>query len=215
MFNTTAEADQKLMNTVVFYKDSPVVCGGSSGRENKVLISLRELANKQSDWKNVAIFDENLDMKNVGSRLGYINCNIRGVPCTMYSRRSAIRKAHSTQGLSNENVLIDASPAFLRTIRESYSHRFFEYEHNGLKDTLINKYPTMNSVKRAFSQGSMFEMAFNRYLSISKDTAGLFKVNYKNTEIGWTEDFERFNVSKPWKYLDELFEETNMKVRFS
>lgn len=218
MFDTIAESDQKLANTVILYRDSPVVVGGSSGQDGAVSLKVREFnlkpTLKKHEWLTVSINDTDLNMKNLGGKLGYINIPYEGYFCTVYTRRVPIRKAQSTQGLSNVNVRVDVNDALYKTFSYMPPEVFMKYETiGGLKETMEEKFPSLMLIKMEAGKTNFIESAFHRHLSIHKEFKDLFKLRYKNQEIGWSNDLDQFTVSREYKYLGELFEENNMRVR--
>lgn len=213
MFDTVAEASQKLKNTVVMKDGLPIYVGDASGNDGAVKLEYKTLPT-MSGWKNCSI--GSVDMRALGERLGYLNVNYSGVRTALYSRRCPVRKSHSTQGLSNSNVAIDRIRKEVATKAGtvSYYPKFIDTLTWGVDEALQGNYPGLSTIRyRMGRDESVMDMAFSRLLSVGRDKTNLWKLNYKGHEIGWTDDLEVFHVEDSWRYLDELFEENKMKVR--
>lgn len=211
MFNTPQEAQQKLAGTVVLLDDKPVWIIGfqeNMKAEYRFLGQVFDGKRKEIDYKG-------WEFKNLGHRLGYLNFKYKGFDVATYSRRRAVRKSHSTQGLSDQNVYVDPSRSFAKEGILGLRYKFSQMENLGMEDTLLQKFPSLSSVRyKMAKEQDIFQMAFDHSLAVSRDGKGLFKLDYKGNEIGWSDDLERFTIQSEWRYLDELFiDEHRMKVR--
>lgn len=214
MFDTVEEAQQKISQTVVMYGDDPVFVVEVGGRAGRVTAHVRSLGDDMGVTRAIALSDPLWDVKTLGNRLGYINLEHRGVMASVYSRRIHIRRAHQTQGLSNTNVYLDQLKAIPDKGIEAYTYRFSTIHGKFMKETLQQKYPSLSKIKYMMAKNdSLAQIAFDPCLAVSKDFKGLWKLNYKGKEIGWTDDLEVFRIPSEWRYLDNRFDECGMKVR--
>lgn len=211
MFDTIAEADQKLTSTIILHKDVPVIVGGARGRDGKVTLTYREF--NTDKWNEESINSDSFNVHKLGAKLGYINTVVDGFLCTVYSRRIPVRKSHQTQGLSNVNVQINTSDSVIKVLGKSPGTQVFSFEKRGLLQTMNKDFPSLVKLRLGASKSAFIECAFDKHLALSKEYDDLWKLKYKNQEIGWTNDLDQFRIDKEWDYLGELFEETHMKVR--
>lgn len=214
MYDTVEEARQKLKQTIIMKGEEPVWVLDAGGQTGAVQLVYREFG--QENTKSISIENKSLDMKDVGTRLGYINIpNHKGFGLSVYSRRMPVRIAHSTQGLSDKNVRIN----YTRYIKDigltEYPYKLAYLEGKGLKETLQKKYPSLDATRYRLSrETNLYDIAFDPCLCICKEGNSLFKLRYKGIEIGWTDDLHTFRIEPKFRYLDELFiEDHNMKVR--
>lgn len=212
MFDTVAEATQKIQGTVVMKGTDPVQIIEIGGRDGRVNALYRPLNNE--DMKTSSLSDKDWDVASLGNRLGYINLRHRDNDTSVYSRRAHVRRSHQTQGLHNTNVFVDTVKQNNRLGVLPYAYNFSTLVNNNLRLTMKGEFPSLVSVRYKMSRDqTIAEMAFDKFLSVSRDKPDLFKLNYKGHEIGWTDDFDTFRVSKEWRYLDGRFADHSMKVR--
>lgn len=212
MFDTVAEAIQKIQGTVVMKGADPVQIIEIGGRDGRVDALYRPLNN--GDMKTSPLSDKDWDVASLGNRLGYINLRHRDNDMSVYSRRAHVRRSHQTQGLHNTNVLVDPVKANNRLGIEPYLYNFSTLVNNDLRLTMKGEFPSLSSVRYKMNRDhTVAEMAFDKFLSLSRDKPDLFKLNYKGNEIGWSDDLDTFRVSKEWRYLDGRFADHSMKVR--
>lgn len=208
MFDTAAEANQKLSGSLVLYNEDPVWCRDARDQsQGRVQISVvRARDSVELGWVSI----NDLDVKNLGERVGYFNMDYQKYKVCSYGRRLPIRHVQSCQGLSNSNVRIDNMPwSVVRTVRFTDAMTMGGYE------AISNKYPGLVAVKYQFGKNSDTNLgfAFDKNFAFEKGKAGLYNLMYKGRMIGWTEDFSCFRVEKNYRYLDEDFEKFKMKVR--
>lgn len=212
MFDTVAEAIQKIQGTVVMKGTDPVQIIEIGGRDGRVNALYRPLDNQ--DMKTSPLADKDWDVASLGNRLGYINLRHRGNDTSVYSRRAHIRRSHQTQGLHNTNVFVDAVKPNNRLGIIPYAYNFSTLVDNNLRLTMKDEFPSLSSVRYKMGRDqTIAEMAFDKFLSVSRDKPDLFKLNYKGNEIGWSDDLDTFRVLKEWRYLDGRFADHSMKVR--
>lgn len=216
MYDTAVEADQKLKGTVIFHGDDPIyVYTAQEGSPIKLQYRAynKDLHNPKVEY--VGINSGSLDMKELGNRLGYVNClSGEGIGIVTYTRRTPVRKAHSTQGLSDSNVKCDKLHSIAKFGLSARNTAFSLLENKGMEETLRGKYPSLSQVRYKMGKNeTVWEMAFDPCLAVCRDANGLWKLHYKGGEIGWTDDLFTFRVGKEFRYLDELFEVHKMRVR--
>lgn len=213
MFDTVAEAQQKIQGTVIMKGEEPVLIAEIGGRDRRVTATYRSLDNMQ--FHTASLSDKDFETASLGGRLGYINLAHHGVQTATYSRRSSIRRSHQTQGLHNTNVYIDPVKPITSMAIPTHQYNFSTLQNEYLKATMQNKFPSLSMIRRNFTKhaDNMVAQAFDPVLAIHKGTNGLYNLMYKGQNIGYTEDLETFKVPKEWRYLDKLFDDHPMKVR--
>lgn len=217
MFDTVAEASQKLRNTVVLQNGLPLkvidACGGDGF--TKVKLSTVEYGDQSQKATAILCNSAGLDLgKELGSRCGYANINHKNFGLIAYTSRAPIRKSHSTQGLNDCNVRVSPTKSFSKWGLSNHRYQFSSMEFIGMKDTLMGKFPTLAMARyRMGKTESLLELAFDKNFAVSRDSKDMWKLMYKNQEIGWTDDLSRFHIPSEWRYLDETFEILDMKVR--
>ncbi len=209
MFDTAAEANQKLAGSLVMYNQDPVWCRDARDQsQGRVQMSIARVRDSyELGWVSLS----DLDVRNLGERVGYFNMDYGGrYKICSYGRRLPVRHVQSCQGLSNSNIRIDNMPwSVVRAVR------FTDAMSMGGHEAIVNKYPGIAAVKYQFGKGgeNTLGFAFDKNFALQKGKAGLFDLQYKGKTIGWTEDFSRFRVEKQYRYLDEDFEKFKMEVR--
>lgn len=212
MYDTAAEANQKLQNTAIMRDEDPIWVGPATG-SSPVMIAVRKF--KDENWKSMKINDPSLNMKELGDRLGYVNIRNGQVGLSVYTRRTPVRKAHQTQGLSDVNVYVDKSHTVPKFGISSKSWKLSYLLTIGLEETMKKKFPTLSMVRFKMSKDeTLWECAFDPCLAVCRDGNNLWKLHHKGIEIGWTDDLHIFKVAREYRYLDELLvEEHKMNVR--
>lgn len=212
-FDTLTEAQQKLLMTTIMYGPDPVKVVGISGNNNRVELDIVKYG-EGSNIERRRISDPLFSVKDLGQRLGYINVTHYEHTFVTYSRRTPIRRSQTTQGLSDSNVRINRIMGNAGRGVPGHQYRFSGLETRGIKETLEQKYPSLSQVRYRMSKNeTILELAFGHSLAVAKDMKGLFKLKYKDNDIGWSDDLETFHVSQEWQYLDRLFDESGMKIR--
>lgn len=213
MFDTVAEAIQKIQGTVIMKGDEPVLIAEIGGRDKRVTATYRTLDNPT--YTVASLSDKDFETASLGGRLGYINLTHRNIQNATYARRTPVRRSHQTQGLHNTNVYIDPLRPVAALALPAHQYNFSTLQYGFLKPTMQHKFPSLALVRRNFAKRTddMVAQAFDPSLAILKGRNDLFHLMYKGLDIGHSEDLESFKVSKEWRYLDKLFDDHSMKVR--
>ncbi len=219
MYDTREEANQKLANTVVMYKNSPVYVretGGQNGSGgSKLTLLFKHLRTGSLD--EACILDRSWEFRDLGSRLGYMNVDLGngGHKEASYVTRMGVRASHATQGLSQKNLnfkplkgsnRLSLSPLNL-TFPTIYCLPFFS-------DMLEMKYPDLKDISTQFSKNtSLISKAFSRQFAVRRDDVGPFYLQYRGKDVGYTDDFYRWKISPQYSFLSEQLEYNNLNLK--
>lgn len=214
MYDTVEEATQKLVNSVVLYKDLPVMIIKAGGSKNKVSLAYTPLpvigADRSLD--KALIEDPGWDFKDLGSRLGYVSVQSpqTGVYETVFTARIPTR--HSRQGLDERTVSIK----FPNLDPPEWDYRWSTLvERGGLVTTLKGLY---NTSKEAFdlitkNPKTVRSQPISRKLLLYYDRINPPNLVYRNEKIGYTEDGETFKLAIHKQYLkEELTDMVGLKI---
>lgn len=214
MFDSVQEVSQKLGNCVILYRNSPIrVVEGVNGRTN---LGIRYYPlGEPSNLLTVTLNDPELDFKNLGERLGYINLHSIGrnhCKEAVYMMRQPVRR--SIQGLHEENVFVSHFNSSIN--QERFGHITFgawitERNVESLKNTFLGVYPSIEKITSDFRKDDAYiSQAFHRNWCIERDQGKVgpeFKIMYKNIKVGYAETLNKIIVTDRYKHLrDDLKE---------
>lgn len=210
MYENNEEIQQKLGDCIISYKGIPYLALGAGNKSRTVLLCEAPSFEKRI---NLHIDDPDIDYRNLGSRLGYINFDVyagRVYKEATYSMRIPARKVH--QGLCRHNVYISGFKGDGSTIKPPTNAIQFDASIFGTQvfiNTFIGRYPSVSTIKEEFSTSSLgvTSRAFDRRWAFSKTPTGVFAINYKYETIGYTEDFHRAKIQERFKFLRRDFSE--------
>ena len=207
MFDSAQEAIQKLAGCLVFSGETPVWCDDARQSSSKIQMSCSSVTDRKTmGWIPL----EQLDIQNLGEKVGYFNFTFDQKKFTVYGRRSPVRRTQSCQGLSNYNVRLDR----LGYNETPSGFNFTQVVDMGGGESLSGKYPGVATTKYQFAKNSsIYGLAFDKTFAVIKGKAGLYTLYYKGQKIGWTEEFDKFRVEKQFRYLDEDFDRLKIEVR--
>lgn len=206
MYDTNAEAKQKLASTIVLLEDTPVTVLDAKGDGDKLSLKYVRLRTGEEKWASIR--DKGWEFRNLGSRLGYTNTDLSNYKEALYLTRMPVRK--SIQGLSTYNVSI---PNFKGSDKLGLPKTRCDWSvacsrQTWFLDTLEGKYPGIPELISEFTKNPLLtSRAFNRKLAIRKTKVGPFYLEYRGKDIGYTEDFDRWNISKDFEHLRESLED--------
>lgn len=211
MFDTSAEAQQKLSGCVALFNSQPTMIHEASGSGSTVTLLHRLLGS--SDILKTNIWDKGWDFKSVGTRLGYSNIDMSGYKEALYLTRMHIRKSHSTQGVSKSNIRI---PSLRGSERLGTPKTNIQWEtltsSKSFLDTLEQKYPTVKEAVERFKDTNLVSIAFQQKLAIRKPHVGPYYLEYRGKDIGYTDDLYKWKVANDFRYLNETLEHYNLRI---
>lgn len=220
IYDSTEEVNQKLAGCVLLYKLQPLYVHGAAPVDTppwKIKVSY---CNDLNNVFYISLDDADLNYREVGDKLGYMNLKgYIGRPyneCT-YLMRMPIRSSSYAQGLSKKNVRLSdlkGNRAIgLGRIDLIFDQAIYGGKSSELKLMMNNVYPTIKEVSDDFFKDeTLVSKAFHRMWAIEKDEVGPFNLLYKNTKVGWTEDFNRFKVSDRYRFLKKEFEKVKERA---
>lgn len=209
MFLTQEECNQKLKETVIFYGNDPVYVSEAKKASSPILkcAYLPIPTTIPAKFVEAPIKDSLFNMKDLGTKLGYVNIEKSGFNEVTYSQRVGIRKVH--QGLCKSNVrfsdvmrneqlgFIGALPEFDRLLNT-----------DKITKTFKNLYPSLpESVSLLSESTKNLAVAFHRQFAIRKNYIGPLYLEYKGKQIGWSEDGTKFKIHEDFQYLLETLNE--------
>lgn len=214
MYDTKEEFNQKLSGCVVLYKDKPVHIIEASGGQKKIGLHFKDLRLNKID---MAPADEkDWDFRTLGSRLGYTNVDLGkdSYQESLYLTRVAVRQCSNTQGLSYRNVKI---PQLRGSVRLGLLRGPLGWgslmDKPFFLDTLERKYPSLSAVSYNMRKNSrLCSQAFDPKFAVSRPDVGPFYLDYRGKNIGYSEDFDKWKVSKDFRHLYETLEHIHLKI---
>lgn len=218
MYDNRDEANQKLSNTIVLYKDNPVLIresGGQSGAKgSKLTLLFKYIRDGKTD--EAPILDKGWEFRNLGPRVGYLNVDLGNGSYkeSLYVTRMGVRASHNTQGLSHKNLKI---PNLRGSKRLGLGPSPLNFNSVSMTpffaDMLEQKYPSVKDISTQFSKHSwLISRAFDRQFAIRRDDIGPFYLQYRGKDVAHSSDFEKWKVGDQYKYLQEQMEHINLKV---
>lgn len=210
MYDTLPEAVQKLQGTVVAYDGEPFCITECYTPLTAIFLKGHICGTKTPVTVEHPINDPKLCFHNLGGRLGYSNVEYKDYNQAAWVRRTPVRKAQQTQGLSGYNTRISrlASNKTLGLVGLRLDFDIFR----GLscfKDMFLKKYPSLGEVGNRLEKTEVTSQAFSRYLAIKRNPVGVYLLVYKDQDIGWSSNLSMFHVPRQFRYLDELLIEDN------
>lgn len=215
MFDTQEEAQQKIVETVILHKGLPIwVQSAKSSGRGKITVYYIYIDDPSSETRSGDISDPDFDFRSIGERLGYLNINEGMFKEAVYLRRTPVRRSHQTQGLSRHNLYIPETrgSSNLGIPRQRWAFNQV-YRMNTFAHMFKNEYPTLKQLRLAFAkEGNRVSAAFHQRLAISKSPTGLFNLEYKSQDIGYSEDLEKFKLGPEFGHLRESLDEAGLRV---
>lgn len=222
MYDTAEEVQQKLVQCLLIYKGSPIfVIACDVADDGAIRIAFFHTSDKNQKTCRVPVSDPGLDIRNCGSRLGYMNVSSysdKPYNECIYLMRMPRRSSTHSQGLSKSNVYVsgfrgngtyDLPP----TGNLNFDTNIYVDKSSSLQDTFNNIYPDIPSVKKEFSKDiTLISRAFNKNWAVRKDEIGLFDLLYKNIRVGWSQDLDTFTIPDRWKFHRSDLSELNINL---
>lgn len=214
MYDTYNEANQKLSGTIVLYKNLPVWITEAEGQDKNVQLYFKEL--RTSRGNKACIWDKDWEFRNLGPRIGYANFDLGkgSYKEALYIQRMGVRQAHNTQGLSSKNLKMPNFKGNSKLSLPMTVAKFSNlYDKSGFLDMLEQKYPSLAQVATRFLKDpEVTSMAFNRQFGVRSHPVGPYYLTYRGKDIGYSDDFYKWKVSDPFKYLSETLDYLNLKT---
>lgn len=214
MYDTVAEAEQKLKGCVCLLKGESVLIDEAGGENKKVSLSYRVLRTKAQGKE--AITDSGWEFRNLGPRIGYANLDFGAGSYkeAAYITRAPVRVCHSTQGLSSKNVKIPrlrgSNKLGLGPANIAWTTIYMTIP---FADMIEQKYPTIEEVRDKFSDEPwLISMAFNRQFAINRPDVGPYFIEYRGQNVGYSKDMLKWDVAPDFDYLRETMEHIKLKV---
>lgn len=209
MYETLAEADQKLTNSCILYEGNPVKVIGTAGENGRDQVKLsfvplpipRSRPISSTDLVTRKIIDPGFDFRSLGSKLGYVN-----IPKSPFnSCREAVFVVRvptrsSRQGLDRRTTQV----LQMGTHTCQYEWDTLAGEQ-GLVDCIHNRYPTVKEAIKLLTDDPINckAVAINKKLMMIFDRVNPPNLVYRNEKIGYTEDGERFKLAPHKRFLSE------------
>lgn len=217
MYDSVEEVRQKLEGSVVLYDNHPIKIMGAGGRKGSFNLNVLFLPDYQGTAKEVISLDDpKFDCWSIGGRLGYVNYTQDLYKQATYVKRIAVRNTHGTQGLTDRNVIIDRLKPYRRKRLGGLEIPFWDRMAAcpGFVKTMKRVYPSFNrAVKALEDDDDIFSIAFNPHFAVRRTQyQDMFLLDYKGTEIGISNDLEKFRIQPEFKYLKDSLVELNLKV---
>jgi hypothetical protein len=212
MYDTNEEANQKLKQTVVLLKKSPVWIMEATGGHKKVELTHHNL--RGGTVSKTPIFSPDWEFRDLGSRLGYANMIYGNLLEATYVQRAPVRQAHNTQGLSAKNLIITPLKGSQRLGIPQVNLDFNTfYPTAPFCDMLEGKYLQIEQIMNEFQKNMyVISRAFNREFAVRRADVGPFYLQYKGKDIGHTDDFYKWKIAPQFKYLNETLDHIKLKV---
>ena len=198
-YETLEDANQQLGASVLLFKGDPMWCEGCQIRNGKISVLLYSLP-RLRDQIFVDIDDPDLDSRDLGRRLGYVNTF--GPSGALFVSRIPARQYK--QGLSKNNVRILGGSGRL-TLNDLRVQP-------GFTDAIKGIYPSFKRARERLQEDpDILSIAFNRNFALQRDELGFFVVLYRNERVAWG-DPDAFKLPSHFQYLKELCQENGVVV---
>lgn len=213
MYDTSAEAEQKLGQSVVLFDGCPVYISGVAGSKADLRLYYTKLP-LGAEWTGKSnqfelISDPRWDFKSVGARLGYTAVRSpMKVEEIIWCSRIPIR--HSRQGLDQKTIYIK------RSQDSDYPYDWGCLIHaQGLVQTMRGQYaPVSEAFKMLLEKPGQFRaIPISRKMALEYDRVSPPYLLYRGEKVGYTEDGSSFKIAKHKNYLtEELVDMENLKI---
>lgn len=216
MFDTQEEVQQKIVETVILHKGLPIWVQSAKKalRDGGINVYYYYIDDPSQETRSGDVTDPDFNFRTIGEHIGYINVNEGPYKEALYLRRTPVRRSYQTQGLSRHNLFIPTTRG--STSQGIPAHRFSfnqVYKMQTFVSMFKNEYPTLKQIRLAFTKEQQrMSAAFHARLAINKSPTGLFNLEYKGQDIGYTEDLETFKLDPEFKHLREGLDEAGLRV---
>jgi hypothetical protein len=216
LFDTAADAHQKLTGTVILYKDRPVKIVAVAGDRDIVVDCKYPESRRWGSTFNVFLSDPGFDWKSLGTRLGYMNFDffLPDYAEAVFISRTPVRA--STQGLSDRTV--EYEPLHLPPdIMVERNVGFWDFAlSEGFSAMLVGQYPSLEEAMKILKKSARDEtdiksVAISRDSAIYWDRIGQPYVLYKRRKVGTT-DGSAIKIADHVQWLSETFESGGFKI---
>ena len=207
MYESDAEANQKIGNSILLYKGQPVLIGNTQGR----MVEVYTLPLRLEPVKKVSLDDPDLTYRRM--QLGYVNLPDRAD----YLMRVAIRR--SRQGLGQENLRL-----FVEGRRRDIPWNTL-LETRALVNTMTGVYPTFAEAldqidwkyekMRVDINGRPIypSVAFTRTLAVERRNLRTYFLCYRGNQVCATVGKPKgFKLLEEYQHLKEALEESKVPL---
>lgn len=214
MFDTQEEAQQKIVETIILHKGLPIWVQSAKKSARSIVIYYYYVDDAAQETRTADITDPDLDFRTVGEHLGYLNVNEGPYKEALYLRRTPVRRSHQTQGLSRHNLFV---PITRGSTSLGIPQQRFAFNQVWKMSTFVhmfkNEYPSLRQIRLAFTKEQQrISAAFHARLAINRSPTGVFNLEYKGQDIGYTEDLETFKLGPEYRHLRESLDEAGLRV---
>lgn len=218
MYDTKDEANQKLSQSIVLFKKTPVFIresGGSSGNKGSKLTLIFKYV-RDGKLDEALILDKAWEFRNLGPYIGYMNVDLGNGSYkeASYVTRAGVRASHNTQGLSQKNLKFNPLRGSKR-LALGPSVLSFGMTHMTpfFADMMEQKYPTLKDVSSQFDKNPwLISKAFDRQFAVRRDDIGPFYLQYRGKDVGHSSDLDRWKIAPQYEYLQEQIEYTGIRT---